>query len=214
MFTGLIEEIGSVRQVLTNSEGRLFTIAAEKVLEGLSIGDSVAVDGVCLSVVEVRNDGFVVQAVQETIRRSTLRFFQVGTKVNLERALRSGDRLGGHFVQGHVDGVAVISGLLRSGQSAMLDLNLPADLMKYLIVKGSIAVNGISLTVAERSGTAVSIALIPLTLRETNLGLKKVGDYVNIEVDLMAKYIEQLLPRSDDEIRDIEKRIKNWGYNK
>lgn len=214
MFTGLIEEIGAVRQVLTNSEGRLFTIAAEKVLEGLSIGDSVAVDGVCLSVVEVRNDGFVVQAVQETIRHSTLRFFQVGTKVNLERALRSGDRLGGHFVQGHVDGMAVISGLLRSGQSAMLDLNLPADLMKYLIVKGSIAVNGISLTVAERSGTAVSIALIPLTLRETNLGLKKVGDYVNIEVDLMAKYIEQLLPRSDDEIRDIEKRIKNWGYNK
>lgn len=214
MFTGLIEEIGAVRQVLTNSEGRLFTIGAEKVLEGLSIGDSVAVDGVCLSVVEVRNDGFVVQAVQETIRRSTLRFFQVGTKVNLERALRSGDRLGGHFVQGHVDGMAVISGLLRSGQSAMLDLNLPADLMKYLIVKGSVAVNGISLTVAERSGTAVSIALIPLTLRETNLGLKKVGDYVNIEVDLMAKYIEQLLPRSDDEIRDIEKRIKNWGYNK
>ncbi|MGC9364668.1 MAG: riboflavin synthase [Fidelibacterota bacterium] len=214
MFTGLIEEIGSVRQVLTNSEGRLFTITAEKVLEGLSIGESVAVDGVCLSAVEVHNDGFVVQAVRETIACSTLVSFRVGTKVNLERASRAGDRLGGHFVQGHVDGVAVISGLLRSGQSASLDLNLPADLMKYVIAKGSIAVNGISLTVAERSGTAVSIALIPLTLRETNLGLKKPGDYVNIEVDMMAKYIEQLLPRSEDEVRDIERRIRNWGYDK
>lgn len=214
MFTGLIEELGTIKQVSANGEGRLFEIRADKVLESLTVGDSVAVDGVCLSVVRVSKEGFAVQAVRETLRCSTLQFFQAGTKVNLERALRSGDRLGGHFVQGHVDGLAVISGISRSGKAATLIFDLPVDLMKYIIVKGSLAVNGVSLTVAERSGTAVSIAVIPLTLHETNLGLKKIGDQVNIEVDLMAKYIEQFLSRSDDRARDIEKRIKSWGYDK
>jgi len=212
MFTGLIEEIGAVRRVSANSEGRLFEIKAEKVLERLAIGDSVAVDGVCLTVVDIKKGAFTAQAVQETVNRTTLQYFRTGTEVNLERAMPADGRFGGHFVQGHVDGIGVISSVSGSGQAAIITIDLPADLMRYIIFKGSVAINGISLTAAAKSGNRISVAVIPLTMQATNLHGKKKGDYVNVEVDMMAKYVEQFISGSSDDGTGLVDRIRNWGY--
>lgn len=212
MFTGLIEEIGAVRRVLVNSEGRLFEVKAEKVLERLTIGDSVAVDGVCLTVVDIKKGAFTAQAVQETVNRTTLQHFRTGTEVNLERAMPADGRFGGHFVQGHVDGIGVISAVSGSGKAATITIDLPTDLMRYIIFKGSVAINGISLTVAAKSGNRISVAVIPLTMQTTNLHGKKKGDYVNIEVDMMAKYVEQFISGSSDDGTALVDRIRNWGY--
>ncbi|MBN2600864.1 MAG: riboflavin synthase, partial [Candidatus Marinimicrobia bacterium] len=199
MFTGLIEELGTVRRVSINSEGCLFEISAEKVLERLAIGDSIAIDGTCLSVVSFKNDSFTAQAVQETINRSTLKHFRVGTKVNLERAMPADGHFGGHFVQGHVDGIAAISRMIKNGRAAIITIDLPAELMRYIILKGSVAIDGISLTVAEKFGNRISVSVIPLTLKDTSLSLKKSGDLVNIEVDMMAKYVENIITGNSEE---------------
>ena len=212
MFTGLIEELGTVRRISTNPEGRVFEITAKKVLEQLAIGDSIAIDGTCLSVISLKNDGFTAQAVQETIARSTLNYFRNGIKVNLERAMPAVGRFGGHFVQGHVDGIAVISNIVNSGRAAVITIDLPVGLTRYVVVKGSIAINGISLTVAEKSGNLVSVSVIPLTLHDTNLSLKRKGDFVNIEVDMMAKYVEQFVSGNSDGDTNLVEKIRNWGY--
>jgi len=212
MFTGLIEELGTVRRVSTNSEGRLFEITAKKILEQLAIGDSIAIDGTCLSVVSFKNDGFTAQAVQETINRSTLRHFRVGTKVNLERAMPADGRFGGHFVQGHVDGIAMISSIVKTGRAAIITIDVPAELMRYVVIKGSIAIDGISLTVADKSGNRISVSVIPLTLNDTSLSLKKNGDLVNIEVDMMAKYVENIITGNSDEDTNLVDKIRSWGY--
>ncbi|MBU0712491.1 riboflavin synthase [bacterium] len=212
MFTGLIEELGTVRRISTNPEGRVFEITAKKVLEQLAIGDSIAIDGTCLSVISLKNDGFTAQAVQETIARSTLNYFRNGIKVNLERAMPAVGRFGGHFVQGHVDGIAVISNIVNSGRAAVIRIDLPVGLTRYVVVKGSIAIDGISLTVAEKSGNLVSVSVIPLTLHDTNLSLKKNGDYVNIEVDMIAKYVEQFVSGNSDGDTNLVEKIRSWGY--
>ncbi len=212
MFTGLIEEVGTVRRVMNNPEGRLLEITAQKVLEGLEIGDSVAVDGACLSVVSTGRDRFRVQAVQETIRKTTLRFFQTGTRVNLERAMAANSRFGGHFVQGHVDGIAPVTSVVTKGVSAVFTFEIPETLQRYVTVKGSVTINGISLTVAELSGRNFSVAVIPLTMKETTLGLKKAGDFINIEVDILAKYVERQLSGRDKLETDLEDKIRQWGY--
>ena len=212
MFTGLIEELGTIRRISINPEGRVFEITAKKVLEHLAIGDSIAIDGTCLSVVSLKNDGFTAQAVQETINRTTLRHFRIGTKVNLERSMPANGRFGGHFVQGHVDGIAVISSIINSGRAAVITVDLPVGLMRYVVVKGSIAIDGISLTVAEKSGNLVSVSVIPLTLHDTNLSLKKNGDFVNIEVDMMAKYVEQFVTGNSDGDTSLVEKIRSWGY--
>jgi len=214
MFTGLIEEVGTIRKVMENPEGKAFQIEAHKVLEGLKTGDSIAVDGACLSVTSVLKDGFTVQAVQETIRKTTLAFFRPGLQVNLERAMAANSRFGGHFVQGHVDGIAPISSIEKKGNSAVITLEIPEKLRRYIAVKGSVAMNGISLTVAECTGRFLSVAVIPLTMKDTHLGVKKTGDYVNIEVDILAKYVARQLSENSENETPLDKKITSWGYKK
>ncbi len=212
MFTGIIEEIGEIRAITSNAEGKRFHISASKILEDIHAGDSIAVDGVCLTAEEFGSDYFIAQAVSETLMRSTLATVQRGSYVNLERAMLVNGRFGGHFVQGHVDAVATVISLIPEGNSAVLRLVVPDSVQNYIVEKGSLTVNGISLTVAAVTGAEISIALIPATLQNTTLRLKRAGDQVNIEVDVLAKYIEKMLGQTRKEPLTF-KRVKNWGYN-
>ncbi len=212
MFTGLIEEVGKISRVTSNPEGKLFEISSTKVIEDLHIGNSVAVDGACLSVVSVINDRFTAQAVDETLSRTTLVYFKPGVQVNLERAISANGRFGGHFVQGHVDGVGSISSIVKTGESATITVQISDELKQYIVPKGSIAINGISLTVASIIANRITVAVIPLTFRDTNLKTIRMGDLVNIEVDLLAKYIEQFVTGKSSVKPITEDTINSWGY--
>lgn len=192
MFTGLIVDLGSVASVEHDGDGATLEIATALVGE-LAEGDSVAVNGVCLTATAVHDGAFRAQAMRETLRRSSLERLQPGSRVNLELALRADGRLGGHIVQGHVDGVARIVGLREEGFSRVLEIEVAPDLVRYLVEKGSVAVNGVSLTVSELREEGFSVSLIPETLVRTNLGEARVGDRVNIEVDILAKHVERLI---------------------
>jgi riboflavin synthase len=192
VFTGLVEEGGTVAMVEPRDEGARLVIAATDVLEGLEVGDSVAVNGACLTAVAVAGDRFAVDAVAETLRRTTLGRLAVGDRVNLERPMRLGDRLDGHLVQGHVDGTGVVRDARAEGTSTVLEIAAPAALLRYVVEKGSIAVDGVSLTVAGRGADAFTVALIPHTMAVTTLGPQAVGRGVNLEVDVVAKYVEAL----------------------
>ena len=193
MFTGLIEEAGVVAGVGPAAEGARLTISAAAVLEGLSAGDSVAVNGACLTAVEVSAGGFAADCVPETLRRTSLGSLRAGDRVNLERPMRLGDRLDGHMVQGHVDGVGRVRGTRGEGESTILEIAPPASLLRYIVEKGSIAVDGVSLTVAERLPDAFTVALIPHTMAVTTLGPGARDRAVNLEVDVLAKYVESLV---------------------
>ncbi|MGI9952346.1 riboflavin synthase [Moorellaceae bacterium AZ2] len=193
MFTGIVEEIGKVRDLEVRGEGARLVLGAQKVLAGTKIGDSMAVNGVCLTVVELLADGLVVEMMAETLRVTNLGRLRPGEGVNLERALRLGDRLGGHLVSGHVDGVVRILERRKVGIAEEIVLNLPQNLSPYVVPKGSVALDGTSLTVITCSGDSFSVGLIPHTLKETVLGFKRIGDEVNIEVDWLARYLERLL---------------------
>ncbi|HPB00845.1 MAG TPA: riboflavin synthase [Candidatus Marinimicrobia bacterium] len=212
MFTGIIEEMGEIRAVSENVAGRRFQIAANRILNGINIGDSIAIDGVCLTVENFGKDYIEVQAVTETLARTTLAKVPRGAKVNLERAMAASGRFGGHFVQGHIDSVAPIVDLQRIGNAATMRIAVPDSIRHYIVEKGSLAVNGVSLTVAGIENEVIEIALIPVTLTETNLGEKKIGDEVNLEVDILAKYIEKILEHFEKETLTFEK-IKQWGFN-
>ncbi|HEX5309152.1 MAG TPA: riboflavin synthase [Solirubrobacteraceae bacterium] len=192
MFTGLIEDLGRVKAVADDGDGATIAIATT-LADQIDEGDSVAVNGVCLTATELVPDGFSAQAMHETLRRSSLGTLEAGSVVNVELALRADARLGGHIVQGHVDGTATLAALREDGFSRVLDFELDAELLRYLVEKGSVAVDGVSLTVSELRGTSFSVSLIPETLQRTNLGAAKVGDRVNIEVDILAKHVERLL---------------------
>jgi riboflavin synthase len=185
VFTGIIEELGSVRA----RDGGRFEITAKTVVEGFALGDSIACNGVCLTVVAYGDDWFAVDAVGETMARSTFDVLAVGDPVNLERPVRLMDRLGGHIVQGHVDGV----GTLRN---AAPDLSIACgpDVLKYTVEKGSITIDGISLTIVSLDDAGFTVAVIPHTMEVTTLGVRRPGDRVNLEVDMLAKYVERLLP--------------------
>ena len=193
MFTGIIEEIGTITQVQTKSNEVTVKIGAKTILEDAKIGDSIAVSGPCLTVRELDKDAFVADISEETCRRTTLRSCKAGTQVNLERSLRLGDRLGGHLVLGHVDEIATITGLEREGTSSLMQITVSEKVKPYIAYKGSVAVDGVSLTIANVSGNTFEVALIPHTLQVTTLGEKQTGDIVNIEVDVMARYIETLM---------------------
>lgn len=212
MFTGLIEEVGRLESVKRSGASVRFAIEARDVLAGLAVDDSVAVNGVCLTVVSLSEGRFHVDAVDETLRKTTLGTLRVGAQLNLERCLRVSDRLGGHIVQGHVDGVGRVTGVVPQDAGQLLKIRMPADRKKYVIAEGSIAIDGVSLTVARVAEDEITIALIPHTLEKTILGALRVGDVVNIEVDVIGKYIERLLKSAEG--RPLtEAWIKQLGFH-
>jgi riboflavin synthase len=196
MFTGLIREMGTVVSVDGGSEGVRVEIDAPEIAHGAALGDSISIDGVCLTVVAADGNGHVAfDAVPETLARTALATLEPGSRVNLEPALRAGEPLGGHYVQGHVDGVASVRSVEPEGDGRRLWFDAAPDLMRYLVEKGSVAVQGTSLTVAALDPAGFAVALIPHTLEATTLGALEPDGRVNIEVDVLAKYVEKLLPR-------------------
>lgn len=193
MFTGIIEEAGRIETVTDVAQGRRLRVAASRILEDAKIGESVSTNGVCLTIVECNRFGFSCDVSAETLRRTNLGEAVAGARVNLERSLAIGDRLGGHFVQGHVDCTARFLEKRREGESWMFRFGLPPEVARYVALKGSISVSGVSLTIAALSGEWFEIAIIPHTLAMTNFGDLKPGDSVNIEADMIAKYLERLL---------------------
>lgn len=189
MFTGIVEEVGRVLR----REGPLLEIGASTVLDGLREGDSIAVNGACLTVTRLFPQGFAVDLSPETLRRTNLGLLTPGAPVDLERPLSYGGRVGGHLVQGHVDAVGEILSITPEGNSHLFTISAPQPLMRYIVEKGFIAVDGISLTVVGVQGNTFSVSIIPYTFQHTVMGYRKVGDAVNLEVDILAKYVERLL---------------------
>ena len=189
MFTGIVEEVGVLRALCEGS----ITIAARKVLEGTRLGDSIAVNGVCLTVTRLLRDGFTADVMGETLRRSNLGTLRPGQPVNLERAMAADGRFGGHIVSGHVDNMGEIVQTQEEGFAHWITVSAPGDILELVVEKGSIATDGVSLTVARRTETTFSVSLIPTTQSETTLLEKRVGDRVNLESDIVGKYVRQLL---------------------
>ncbi len=193
MFTGLIADIGGVTALHEDEDGATLEIAT-RLAQELGEGDSIAVNGVCLTATEVGDDGFAAQAMRETLDRSALGALTIGARVNLELPLRAADRLGGHVVQGHVDGIGTVSAIDEQGFARVLRVaSEEPGLGRYLVEKGSIAINGVSLTVSALNNDGFEVSLIPETLKRTNLGAVIVGDKVNLEADVLAKHVERLL---------------------
>ncbi|GAB7386207.1 riboflavin synthase subunit alpha [Bacillaceae bacterium] len=193
MFTGIIEEIGTVQRIKKQGNAIVLEIGAKKVLQDVKRGDSIAVNGVCLTVTSFSDDSFATDVVPETMRRTNFSELQVGSAVNLERAMAAGGRFGGHFVSGHIDGTGRICGMQRQENAVILTIEADPSLLRYVIPKGSIAVDGISLTVMDVEEDRFSLSIIPHTWRETVLQYRKKGDLVNLECDMIGKYVEKLL---------------------
>ena len=191
MFTGLIEDKGTVLTLKKGAKAAEIAVRSEKITGDLHTGDSVSVNGVCLTVTRIRDDVFYVDAVPETMNRSNLGGLSTGSPVNLERALKVGDRLGGHMVSGHVDALGTIQHIEKDENAVWFTMKMDSENIKYLVPKGSVAVDGISLTVVDVVGETFTVSVIPLSLKETILSNKAVGDTVNIECDMTAKYIER-----------------------
>ncbi|MES4903668.1 MULTISPECIES: riboflavin synthase [unclassified Streptomyces] len=193
MFTGIVEELGEIVAVENLGDASRFLVSGPVVTEGAKHGDSIAVNGVCLTVVDLEDGRFSADVMAETLDRSSLGTLAVGSRVNLERPMALGGRLGGHLVQGHVDGTGTIVERKLSEHWEIVKISLPADLSRYVVEKGSITVDGISLTVVDAGPDYFTVSLIPTTLALTTLGVKQAGDPVNLEVDVLAKYVERLL---------------------
>lgn len=193
MFTGIVEELGEVTAVEDLGDSSRFRLRGPVVTQGAKHGDSIAVNGVCLTVVEQEGDEFTADVMAETLKRSSLGALTTGSRVNLERPMVADGRFGGHIVQGHVDGTGTIVARTPSDNWEIVKVSLPADLARYVVEKGSITVDGVSLTVVEAGPDHFTISLIPTTLALTTLGTKQPGDPVNLEVDVIAKYVERLL---------------------
>lgn len=192
LFTGIIEEMGKLKKISRGNDSVRLTISGEAVLKDAKLGESIAVNGICLTVVQFNEYSFEVDVMAETLRKTTLEELKPGSLVNLERALRVGDRLGGHIVSGHIDDIGVITGLIREDIAIIMEIKAPVEVMKYVISKGSIAVDGISLTVVDCTDEVFRVSLIPHTAKLTSVGHKKTGDRVNLESDIIGKYIERL----------------------
>jgi riboflavin synthase len=193
MFTGIIEELGKVSAIEKQPDAIRLTISCGKVLSDLKRGDSISCSGTCLTAMEIDGTSFTADVMLETLKRSSLSEVKVGDVINLERAMQHETRFGGHIVQGHVDGVGEIISLEKSDNWDWVRIRIPADLMKYVVMKGSITIDGISLTVNELGDDHIAVSLIPETLEVTTLGYKHPGDKVNVEADVLAKHIERLL---------------------
>lgn len=197
MFTGLVSELGSITTITRGESSAVFTIKAPQSVAGLAMGDSIAVNGVCLTATSLTADSFTADVMVQTLNLTSLSQVETGSQVNLELAAKMDMRMGGHIVQGHVDGVATVLQLAPGEKWAQFDITVPAELIKYVVAQGSITLDGVSLTVGsfEDGSNLVTVWLIPETLAKTNLGGKKPGDLVNVEVDILAKYVERLMSK-------------------
>lgn len=196
MFTGIIEEIGTVKKISLAGESGSLEISAEKVLDGTKVGDSIAVNGACLTVTAMSGSSFTADIMAETARRSSLGSLSVGSDVNLERAMAADGRFGGHIVSGHIDGTGKITRMTREANAVWVHVSAGAEILRLIVEKGSVAIDGISLTVAKVSGSEFAVSVIPHTGAATTLLSKKPGDTVNLENDLIGKYVERLLGKS------------------
>ena len=207
MFTGIIEETGKVEAVAKGSNSAVITIAAVKVLEDTKIGDSIAVNGVCLTVTSISGRKFSADVMAETLRRSSLGSLKHGSMVNLERAMAANGRFGGHIVPGHIDGVGVISSFEKEDNAVWVEIETPAKILRYIVEKGSITIDGISLTVAKLTDSSFAVSVIPHTGEETTLLNRNQGDIVNLENDIVGKYVERLMNfKTDDRDNKSEER--------
>ncbi|MDD2233615.1 MAG: riboflavin synthase [Desulfitobacteriaceae bacterium] len=202
MFTGIIEELGVVTNIRLLPDSAELSIRAEKALEETKLGDSIAVNGVCLTVIRLDLREFTVDVMAETLAKTSLAQLKPGSKVNLERALQLSSRLGGHLVSGHVDSVGTIKRITVQGIASVYEIGLPPSLSSFVLPKGSIAIDGISLTVSQASNDSFSVSLIPHTFSHTTLGLKKVGDKVNLETDMIGKYVASFLGNFNRQTED------------
>lgn len=197
MFTGLITEVGSISAITHGSDSAVLEITAPKTVKGVAIGDSIAVNGVCLTATSISDSGFTADVMVQTLKMTSLASYNVGDRVNLELAAKLEARMGGHMVQGHVDGVATVVSIVDGQKWQEFTVTIPANLLKYVVAQGSICLEGVSLTVGalNDANNEVTVWLIPETLAKTNLSVKKIGDPINTEVDVLAKYVERLLEK-------------------
>lgn len=214
MFTGIVEEVGVIREKIPMGSALRFRLLAPKVAAGLKPGDSISCNGVCLTAEEVFPDGFTATAVPETLARTVIGTARIGDSVNLEGALKAGSPMGGHIVQGHIDGVGQVAGWvdLPGGGGKELTVRIPEAFSRYCVEKGSLALHGVSLTIASVEGDILRFALVPHTLAHTNLGGAVPGDSLNFEVDLVGKYVEKLLGYLGPKAALDPARLEKWGY--
>ncbi len=212
MFTGIIEEIGRIKNIRSNYENSLLEIQAEKVVADAKIGSSIAVNGICLTVVEIKKTGFIAEVTKETLLKSNLSGIKTGQSVNLERPLKANGRLDGHIVMGHADGTGKISEIKREKGSWLVTVEVSSGLAVYIVNKGSITVDGISLTVTECKGDVFTLNVIPHTIENTTLKERVCGDKVNIEVDVMAKYAEKISAKKTEKKELTKEFLNENGY--
>lgn len=207
MFTGIIEEVGSIAQIKKQGEFAVVTINAKKVLSDVHLGDSIAVNGVCLTVTSFSANQFTADVMSETLKRTSLGELSLNSPVNLERAMAANGRFGGHIVSGHIDGTGTVAEITPADNSTWYRIKTSPKLMRYIIEKGSITIDGISLTVVDVADDSFRVSIIPHTIKETNLGSKKMGSVVNLENDIVGKYIEQFLMKPNAETAQTETKI-------
>jgi riboflavin synthase len=214
MFTGIIEELGEVNNIKRGNKAIVLTIKANKVVEDVELGDSIATNGVCLTVTDFSETEFKVDVMPETMRKSSLGELNVGDQVNLERALKLSDRLGGHLVSGHIDGIGKITDKQREDNAILITITPDPELLKNIIAEGSIAIDGISLTVAELNSDSFVVSIIPHTNEVTTLPHKNIGDVVNLETDMIGKYVKRMMQFEEkQENKDIDmKKLKDNGF--
>jgi riboflavin synthase len=208
MFTGIIEEIGTVGNVTKIQGGLKINLHASGFINEIKVNDSISVNGICLTVTDIKIPEFSVDAVGATITKTSIRNFESGTKVNLERAMRADSRFDGHFVQGHVNGIGIIEQIKKLGENYYVQVSIPEKLNKYFIEEGSVAIDGISLTIADKQNDLLGFSIIPHTWKKTNLQFRNKGEEVNIEVDMLAKYVENFL--SPGKSKSDSKITENW----
>ena len=210
MFTGIIEELGTIKKITSKGDAIELQIAATKVLDGSAIGDSISADGVCLTIAKIIDDGAQFFVMPETMRKTALGKLKVGDKVNLERAMSLNTRLGGHLVSGHIDGVGKIAKIKTDKDTKVYKIAADKYILRYIVYKGAIAVNGISLTVSYVDDNSFEVSIIPHTLTATNLGAKRVGEDVNLECDVIGKYVEKFLSTQKSGI--TQESLKEMGF--
>ncbi|MCK9219655.1 MAG: riboflavin synthase [Bacteroidales bacterium] len=212
MFTGIVEETGTVREIRMSAESLQLVIGAKAIMEDVKVGDSINTNGVCLTVISIETGGFTVDVMPETLRRSNFQELKINSEVNLERALRLSDRLGGHWVSGHIDGTGKIQKRWQEGNAVWLSIMTAPELLRYVVEKGSVALDGISLTVVKVDQRSFSVSVIPHTRDITTLPGKKMGDSVNIECDILAKYLEKLFQTDPNGSRIDSDFLNKYGF--